>query len=127
MDLQPGERAMLEAGEIFGEGSALSRYPIATDIIAVADTRCLLIRTPALRKMLKRKDLKEFKKLFDDRYRQRTLRAHFARVGLFQGLSDALMDRLIAEVELVSFESGRRDRRARRARPTRSISCAAAT
>ena len=106
MDLKPGERAMLEAGEIFGEGSALSRYPIATDIIAVADTRCLLIRTPALRKMLKRKDLKEFKQLFDDRYRQRTLRAHFARVGLFKGLSDALMDRLIAEVELVSFDPG---------------------
>jgi len=106
MDLKPGERAMLEAGDIFGEGSALSRYPIATDIIAVADTRCLLIRTPALRKMLKRKDLKEFKQLFDDRYRQRTLRAHFARVGLFKGLNDALMDRLIAEVELVSFDPG---------------------
>ena len=33
----PGERTVLERGEIFGEGSALSRYPIATDIIAASD------------------------------------------------------------------------------------------
>ena len=106
MDLKPGERAVLDQGDIFAEGSALSRYPIATDIVALSDTRCLLIRTPALRKMLKRKDLQEFKKLFDERYRQRTLRAHFSRVSLFQGLSDEVMDRLIAEVELVSFDPG---------------------
>jgi CRP-like cAMP-binding protein/Fe-S-cluster-containing hydrogenase component 2 len=106
LDLKPGERAILEQGDIFGEGSALSRYPIATDIVALSDAKCLLIRTPALRKMLKRKDLQEFKKLFDERYRQRTLRAHFNRVGLFQGLSDTVMDRLIAEVELVSFDPG---------------------
>lgn len=106
MDLKPGERAVLEQGDIFGEGSALSRYPIATDIVALSEAKCLLIRTPALRKMLKRKDLQEFKKLFDERYRQRTLRAHFSRVGLFKGLSDAVMDRLIAEVELVSFDPG---------------------
>ena len=46
-----------------------------------------LILTPALRKMLKRKELKEFKQLFDDRYRQRTLRALCARRS-FKGLSE---------------------------------------
>ena len=107
MDLKPGERAVLEQGDIFGEGSALSRYPIATDIVAVSDVKCLLIRTPALRSMLDLPELASFKQLFDDRYRQRALRSHFARVGLFKGLDDAVLDRLIAEVELVNFKPGK--------------------
>jgi CRP-like cAMP-binding protein/Fe-S-cluster-containing hydrogenase component 2 len=104
IDLKPGERAVLSRDDIFGEGSALSRYPIATDIAAAADVRCLLIRTPALMKLL---DVPEFKTLFDDRYRQRTLRAHLQRVSLFKDLDSSLIDRLISEVELVSFKTGK--------------------
>jgi len=107
VDLKPGERALLEQGDIFGEGSALSRYPIATDIVAVSDAKCLLIRTPALRSMLDRPELASFKALFDDRYRQRALRSHFTRVGLFKGLDEAVLDRLIQEVELVTFKPGK--------------------
>lgn len=107
VQLEVGERAILESGEIFGEGSALSRYPIATDIDAIGEVRCLLFRTPALRRMLDEPDLSSFKDLFDDRYRQRTLRAHFARVDLFKDLDRAVIDRLIAAVELVSFKPGR--------------------
>ena len=40
VDLTPGERTVLERGEIFGEGSALSRYPIATDITAASAVKC---------------------------------------------------------------------------------------
>jgi CRP-like cAMP-binding protein/Fe-S-cluster-containing hydrogenase component 2 len=105
--LEAGERSILEAGEIFGEGSALSRYPIATDIDAIGEARCLLIRTPALRRMLDEPELSSFKSLFDDRYRQRTLRAHFARVDLFRQLPQSVIDQLIAAVELVSFKPGR--------------------
>jgi CRP-like cAMP-binding protein/Fe-S-cluster-containing hydrogenase component 2 len=104
VDLKPGERAVLNPGEIFGEGSALSRYPIATDIVAAADVTCLLIRTPALVTML---DVPEFKTFFDDRYRQRTLRAHLQRVTLFKDLDPLLIDRLIGEVDLVSVKTGK--------------------
>ena len=107
VDMKPGGRAVLEPGDIFGEGSALSRYPIATDIAAASTVRCLLIRTPALRAMLDAPELASFKELFDDRYKQRALRAHFARVDLFKDLDDYVLDRLIANVELVSFKPGR--------------------
>ena len=107
MDMRPGGRAVLEPGDIFGEGSALSRYPIATDIAAASKLRCLLIRTPALRAMLDLPELASFKALFDDRYKQRALRAHFTRVDLFKDLDDSVIDRLIANVELVSFKPGR--------------------
>ncbi len=107
IDLKPGERAVLERGDIFGEGSALSRYPIATDIVAVSEVTCLLIRTPALRSMLDRPELAAFKALFDNRYKQRALKAHFHRVALFKDLDDTVIDRLIDGVELVSFKPGR--------------------
>lgn len=107
VDLEMGGGAVLERGEIFGEGSALSRYAIATDIAAIDQVTCLLIRTPALRSMLDRPELAAFKALFDDRYRQRTLRAHFLRVDLFKSLDEAVLDRLIRDVELVGFKPGR--------------------
>ena len=34
IDLRPNEEVLLEAGEIFGEMSALSRYPISADVVA---------------------------------------------------------------------------------------------
>ena len=107
VSLAPGGSAVLERGEIFGEGSALSRYPIATDIAAIDQVTCLLIRTPALRNMLDRPELAAFKTLFDDRYRQRALRAHFLRVDLFKDLAEPVIDRLISDVELISFKPGR--------------------
>jgi CRP-like cAMP-binding protein/Fe-S-cluster-containing hydrogenase component 2 len=107
VDLTPGERTVLERGEIFGEGSALSRYPIATDITAASDVSCLLIRTPALRAMLDVPELASFKELFDTRYKQRALRAHLHRVDLFKDLGDAVIERLIEAVDLVTFKPGR--------------------
>src|SRR4029077_1963778 len=51
VDLRANEEVLLEAGEVFGEMSALSRYPISADVIARSDVTCLLIRTagPRLR------------------------------------------------------------------------------
>src|SRR5207237_8955690 len=90
-DLRSRDEIVLEAGEVFGEMSALSRYPLSTDIVARTDVQCLLIRTSALRLMFKQKDLAEFKKLIDTRYRERTLSFHLKSVGLFAHLGDAAM------------------------------------
>ncbi|MBI4264113.1 MAG: cyclic nucleotide-binding domain-containing protein [Acidobacteria bacterium] len=107
LDLRPGDRAMLGPGEIFGEGSALSRYPIATDIVAAAEVRCLLIRTPALRAMFDQPEFASFKEAFDQRYRERTLRNHLRRVPLFRDVGDEALDQVAREAELVSFKPGR--------------------
>jgi CRP-like cAMP-binding protein/Fe-S-cluster-containing hydrogenase component 2 len=107
VEIRAGARAVLERGDIFGEGSALSRYPIATDIVSVASSKCLLIRTPALRQMLDMPELASFKALFDDRYRQRSLRAHFSRIELFKDLPDTIINDLIETVDLVSYKPGR--------------------
>jgi Fe-S-cluster-containing hydrogenase component 2 len=48
-----------------------------------------------------------FKTFFDDRYRQRTLRAHLARVPLLAGVSDAVLEQLAARAELVSFKTNK--------------------
>jgi CRP-like cAMP-binding protein/Fe-S-cluster-containing hydrogenase component 2 len=107
IDMSMRSRAILEKGEIFGEGSALSRYPIATDIVAASDAKCLLIRTPALRAMMDLPELASFKKIFDDRYRERSLREHFARIELFAGVPPDAIAELMAAVDLVSFKPGR--------------------
>ena len=104
IDLRVGDRAVLSAGEIFGEGSALSRYPIATDIVAVSAVTCLLIRTPLLRALFDQEEFASFKKFFDDRYRQRTLRAHLKRVPIFQNVDQSILDEIAERAELVSFD-----------------------
>lgn len=104
VDLRPGDRATLGPGEIIGEGSALSRYPIATDIVADSDVACLLIRTPLLRAIFEEPEFAAFKAAFDERYRQRTLRAHLRRVPALQDVPQDLLDELAASAELVSFK-----------------------
>ena len=103
---RPGERVLLEAGEVFGELGALSRYPVSADIVAQTGVRCLMIRTPALRMLLKQKPLAEFKRTIDERYRARSLAAHLRNVELFRDVDDDVIDTLRASAELVSFEPG---------------------
>ena len=102
--LKLGEQTILEPGEIFGEGSALSRYPIAIDLTASSDVSCVLIRTPALRAMFDVPELAGFKELFERRYRERTLRSHLRRVDLFADLDEAALERLVDRAELRSFK-----------------------
>ena len=103
---RPGERVLLEEGEVFGELGALSRYPVSADIVARTDVRCLMIRTPALRMLLKQKPLAEFKRTIDDRYRTRSLAAHLRNVELFREVDDDVIDMLRQSAELISFEPG---------------------
>lgn len=107
VDIARGESKVLGPGDIFGEGSALSRYPIATDIVAVADVKCLLVRTPALRMMFELPEFESFKKTFDKRYREVTLRAHLRRVPLFKDVPAELLDEIAGAVELTSFKPNR--------------------
>jgi CRP-like cAMP-binding protein/Fe-S-cluster-containing hydrogenase component 2 len=104
--LRSGDRVLLEQGDIFGELSALSRYPISADVVAVAETRCLMIRTPALRLLLKQKALADFKKMVDERYRSRSLASHLRNVELFKDIGDALLGQLQQKAQLLSFEPG---------------------
>jgi Fe-S-cluster-containing hydrogenase component 2/CRP-like cAMP-binding protein len=106
--MHAGKGTLLGAGEIFGEGSALSRYPIAIDMFAVTDVSCLMIRTPALRAMFDVPELASFKALFDQRYKERTLASHLARVDIFSGLDASVIQRLIERAELVTFKPGKK-------------------
>jgi CRP-like cAMP-binding protein/Fe-S-cluster-containing hydrogenase component 2 len=106
MDLRSREAVLLEAGEVFGEMSALSRYPVSAEVVARTDVQCLLIRTFALRLMFEQPELADFKKLIDTRYRERTLSLHLRSVGLFADLGDAAIERLRQSADLLSFEPG---------------------
>ena len=75
ISVRAGARTSIDAGSIFGEGSALSRYPIAADFDAATDVTCLLIRTAALRAMF---DLPELARV-QGRIRSRLQGAHPAR------------------------------------------------
>lgn len=102
-----GEPAMIAAGEIFGEGSALSRFPLMVTFLATTDVNCLLIRTAGLRAMFDMPELAPFKDEFDRRYRERTLRTHLQRSVLFSELDAATIETLIARAELLTFKPGR--------------------
>jgi CRP-like cAMP-binding protein/Fe-S-cluster-containing hydrogenase component 2 len=104
LELAPGGKKILEAGEVFGELSALSRYPVSATVRAESPLRLLQIRLPGLRMLMA--SSKEFKKFLDSRYRERTLARHLRSVRLFAGLDDAFIDKLREKAELVSFEPG---------------------
>jgi len=107
VDLRANEEVLLEAGEVFGEMSALSRYPISADVVARSEVQCLLIRTAGLRLMFKQKELAPFKKMIDDRYRARTLSNHLRNVSLFADLDERSISQLREKAELLSFEPGK--------------------
>ncbi len=103
----PGSRITIEAGEIFGEGSALTRFPIAVDFYAATNVSCVLIRTAALRAMFDVPELAPFKATFDRIYKERTLRAHLQRTALFAGVERAIIETLVSRAELLSFKPGK--------------------
>jgi CRP-like cAMP-binding protein/Fe-S-cluster-containing hydrogenase component 2 len=107
VDVRMKHATLLEAGEIFGEMSALTRYPISADVAARTDVLCLRIRTAGLRLMFKQKELAGFKKSFDDRYRTRTLASHLRSVGLFSALDERAINGLRDRAELLSYEPGK--------------------
>jgi CRP-like cAMP-binding protein/Fe-S-cluster-containing hydrogenase component 2 len=99
-----GGRVVLEEGELFGEISALSRYTVSTDVVALSKVRLVRIQLRGLRTLMQVS--KPFKKFVDDRYRMRTLAVHLRQVGVFSKLDDEFLDRLKDKVELLSFDPG---------------------
>ena len=97
----PGVQAFLQQGDIFGEVSALSRYPHATDVVAVSTMKCVVIPTPVLRRL--KNDVDAFGEMIDRLYVERTLDTHLARVDLFSGLPADVRASLRANAELLSF------------------------
>ena len=94
----------LGAGEIFGEMSALSRYPVSATVRAETAVSLLQIRLPALRMLTAAS--RDFKKFLDTRYRERSLALHLGSVALFSKVEASVIDRLKERADLVSFEPG---------------------
>jgi len=103
-EIVPGGRKLLEPGEIFGELSALSRYPVSANVRAESVVKVMQIRLPGLRMLMA--SSKEFKKFLDSRYRARALALHLRHVPILSALDDKFIDRLTETAELVSFEPG---------------------
>ncbi len=103
-DIKSGQQVLLERGEIFGEISALSRYPVSATVRARSDVKCLMIRTPALR--LLQRSAPTFKEFVDQRYRSRSLSTHLRNVELFARCDEKFLRALKDRVELRSYEPG---------------------
>ena len=115
VDLTPNQDVLLEAGDVFGEMSALSRYPVSADVVARTDVTCLLIRVSALRMMFKQKELAGFKKMSTSAIARRTLANQLRSVELFAGLDEESIAQLQTAAQLSSLRAGQRHRRRRRA------------
>ncbi len=103
--VEPGKRTILEAGEIFGELSALSRYPASATVRAAGPVKLLQIRLRGLRTLAQTS--KEFKAFLDKRYKERTLSQHLRNVALFARADEAFLTRIKEKAELLAFEPGR--------------------
>ena len=103
-DYIPGQRLLLEPGEVFGEIGALSRYAVSATVRAESPLKLLQVRLPALRMLMA--SSKEFKKFLDTRYRERALGTHLRAVALFAPLETRAIEELKNTAELVSFEPG---------------------
>ena len=99
-DLPMGGTARLGPGEIFGEIGALSGWPQSVTVRTVTPCRLLQIRLPALRRLKKKS--KGLKEKIDQVYRGRSLVSQLRRTPLFSTCDRPTLQRLAAEVDLVS-------------------------
>ena len=76
-----GETQRLGKDDTFGEGGALTRYPVGINVTAVNDVRCLFIKSQALLAMFDSEKVAPFQARFDQRYRTRVLRSHLPARG----------------------------------------------
>ncbi len=98
------DRIFLGEGEIFGEISALSRYPQSASVVAETACTLLQIRTAGLRLIQKKSP--EFKDFVDQRYRKRSLSTHLRNVRLFSECDERFIQDLSGRVQLYSYEPG---------------------
>jgi CRP-like cAMP-binding protein/Fe-S-cluster-containing hydrogenase component 2 len=103
-DFTAGKRTILEPGELFGEISALSRYPVSASVRAETPVKLLRIQLRGLKTLMQTS--KEFKEFLDTRYRERALAIHLREVDLFSKVDPIFIERLKEKVELLAFEQG---------------------
>ncbi len=94
----------LGANELFGEMSALSKYPRSATVTARKPSVLLQVTGRVLSFVMKRN--KTFKATIDQRYRERALATHLRNVELFENVPDDILEKLIEEVHFLSFEPG---------------------
>jgi Fe-S-cluster-containing hydrogenase component 2/CRP-like cAMP-binding protein len=91
----------LSAGDIFGETSALSRYPSPFTARAIGRTRCWRIPAPVLRGVLDEPECAEFQALYDRRYEERAIASVLRRAGVFKSVPSQILVSLRDRVKLV--------------------------
>jgi Fe-S-cluster-containing hydrogenase component 2/CRP-like cAMP-binding protein len=94
----------LGPGELFGDRSALSRFPVSATVKAWTPLRVLRVRLPALRMLTA--VAPELKRRLDERYREEALAHQLRRVGLLAELPEAALDGLRERATLLSFSPG---------------------
>lgn len=99
--IRPGESATLNAGEIFGEVSALTRTPRSSTVVANTDMQVLEIRWQGFRELMKRHE--SMRKHIECQYRENSLREHLRESELFRNLSAQAIEEIVDSIEFASF------------------------
>ena len=101
--IKPGDSVTLNAGEIFGEISALTRTPRSATVVANTTAIVLEIRWQGFREMLKRHEAMRLH--VESQYRENSLRSHLREIELLQELQPATIEKIADATMFESFGS----------------------
>ncbi len=95
------QTAVIEAGEFFGEISALGRIPRTATVFCEKDAELLEIRWQGLRDLMRHD--KNLRQRIDQIYRERALASHLLTLPLFNALPPEKLEKVIASAEFLTF------------------------
>jgi Fe-S-cluster-containing dehydrogenase component len=99
--LARGERQSIEAGQIFGELSAINRAPRSVSVIAAGPAIALEIRWQGLRDLMQRDAA--LRKHIDQLYRERSLDIHLHETPLLLGFPAETIHQIATGVEFETY------------------------